>query len=87
MTSSAAFVETFGTVLTSRGKKQQRNAMARLHHTIGVFYDRVAPLGIAFVGPPRLAVSFGRPPTALAWLLENAEGFVQRHIEDSDVSV
>ncbi|HJQ40893.1 MAG TPA: hypothetical protein VKB93_27460 [Thermoanaerobaculia bacterium] len=61
--------------------------MTPLHKLLGKFHDRLAPLGVAFVGSRRFAVSFGIPPTAHAWILEQTKGFTQYHIEHTGVSV
>jgi hypothetical protein len=61
--------------------------MLALHHALEAFYDRAAPLGVAFVGPPRLAACVGLPATRFLSLGESANGFVQHHIEHFGVSV
>jgi hypothetical protein len=61
--------------------------MTSLRHALESFYDRVRPLGVAFVGPPRLAAGFGRPPATCSWMWEGRDGFLQYHLEESDLSV
>ena len=61
--------------------------MTPFHHALEVFFDQLQPLGVAFVGSARLAITFGRPPERVAWTWENREGFIQHHSEEAYVSV
>lgn len=47
----------------------------------------MAPLGVAFAGPPPLAACIGLPATRFLSLGESATGFVQHHSEHLGVSV
>jgi len=68
----------------------QRNVlvtMTPLHDLLADFFDRVRPLGVAFVGPPSLSTTFGRPPNYCSSMWEDSKGFLQYHLEESDISV
>jgi hypothetical protein len=61
--------------------------MHALDELLRRFYVGVEPLGVAFVGSARLACSFGRPCTRFSDIYESARGFVQYHLEYSDISL
>lgn len=62
------------------------STMALLQRLLADFFERFTPLGVAFVGPPRLSTTLGRPPGSCSWVWENRDGFVQVHIEEADLS-
>jgi hypothetical protein len=62
-------------------------AMTPLYDELEFFFERVRPMGVAFVGSARLAISFGRSPDRISGIWEGQDGFVQYHLEERDASI